>query len=329
MDEELLAVNRRGGISDKIFDNLLCVEIENNPSRGNYYGEGETDLTDRYLQTLRNKLEYSFKPEWTPLPSRGGDTSYMVGDRIGMAYVSSDDSLYQAGAGFFVMPVDFMSSPSCTTQNFAKYGEPSQTSCVLKVPNLLEACEDGSILTAERFFNARRVAKRSTSSISDLGAWTDIKIVAYRYKQNELEEPVTVPDIVPIPTNISNVLDPSDPSYDPNATVAPSMPPTDATDQPTGEPTLLAPTLEPTTEPTSEPTFIIIGNTSAPTLFVRPEWKVLELPPIYFNRSSCTCENAVVGVEMVFHHELSGLIEDVTLQVVLDSIEGELCFGGS
>lgn len=307
---DLVKYNKRGGISERIFENLLCVEIDNNPSKGGFF-DSPPEVTQMYLNSMRSKVDFSFKPDQKPLPATGDDSFYKAGDRVGMAYVAADKSLYQAGQGFYSIPTQFA---SCSEQNFATYGTPVETSCVFRLPSLFDACEAGSVLTLDRFHLSRRIAKTRQSVLSDPSQWASIKIVSFRYARSPLVVPLTVPDLPP--GTMRNASDfPLE--LDENSTAASSGRPTPArvdvnfdTAGPTGAPSV----------PSSSPT---AGNgTEGDEERMRPAWNSTELPPIMFNEDTCECENAVVAVEVVFQNELIGQIEEVIVRVVLDSVAG-------
>jgi hypothetical protein len=101
VDPKLIEVNKRGGISSTVVDNLLCLEADNSDSRGLFFVDPGTPSTADFEQ-IRLAYRFTFQPSRVaPTPSRN---RYAVGDVVGGALRSSPTTLEPATLGLFPLP---------------------------------------------------------------------------------------------------------------------------------------------------------------------------------------------------------------------------------
>lgn len=318
-DPMLKEVNARGAVLETFADNMLCVESEHSPTLGFFYEL--TQSVDDQLYT-ENEPDYvwKYRPPEPKAPSGLNDAFYMVGDPIGLAYVDSFGKLYQAGSKSWVVPAPYFEG-LCSDSNFATFMQPEMSSCLRALPDLQQECVAGSTLSVQYYNVSRKAARYRTSTTRLDPQWISPVIVSWRYKWAEAESyapPIATRAPTPFLNETSDTVAGSGAGSN-STPVFTNKPPTEA---PTDSPTTAEPTVSPTPRPSASPTET--PKFSNESLY-DPKWIYnltgVDVPPLFWNKTSLTCENAVTEVTYVFHYALRGTLEAVTIEYVLDNVE--------
>mmetsp|Transcript_22034 Transcript_22034/g.43794 ORF Transcript_22034/g.43794 Transcript_22034/m.43794 type:complete len:719 (+) Transcript_22034:24-2180(+) len=346
-DPDLIATNQRGGLSASFVDNLLCVETDNNPTKGSFFEVPPAEVNDTLFQQNKNLDRFNFQP-YVPNPpiyrtsaSDVNSTAYFsgfkVGDQMKMATLDPRSGWQSTVQGYFPIPAPFIVGNECGGSNYALFKIPSTSTCSQKIANLQSACNSQSPLSARYWTRERMVAKYQSASLARAEDWVDVKIIEFKQQNLRLDNlsDADFPDFSNEIQQVNRTIVPTNrPAFPPgeNQTWSPTVIPPTAIRVFTALPTQ-RPTLSPTERPTSSPTDP--QSSLAPTLLVKPTlaprrgFTPVNPPEPFWNATSCSCQNAVLGVKYTFYHEWVGTIYAATANFTLGSVQtsGGQCGG--
>ncbi len=133
-----LFMNLRGRLTYTVFDNLLCVAVENNPSKGSFYSS-PTSLDYNQIEWLQNDADAIFSFEDMTQTTESlimnlGDANYTVGVPLTAAAQGSDNRFYFVYGGRLPSRAADLSG-YCSTVNPARYLQIASNWCTPSVTN--------------------------------------------------------------------------------------------------------------------------------------------------------------------------------------------------
>lgn len=169
VDPDVVRLNKRGSLTANIVNNLLCIELDNSPSKGFFY-DSPTSLSDAEFVQLISSSPSSFATTTSPTssePATASGSAYKSGNPIGRAlYDGAFTSLSSLVPNYLSLPRTGLAG-ICSDRNPLRFGIAQAESCIAtggtdanSSPATL--CAAGTVLDANYWLQSRQVgvAKR-------------------------------------------------------------------------------------------------------------------------------------------------------------------------
>jgi tectonic-1/3 len=181
VDDDLIEVNKRGGIHTTLVDNMLCVELDNNPGKGQFFTDPGTP-TDSSFQSLSAALASSYQPvALVASTSATDDENYKVGQTVRAAHDDGTGTLFAANGGNFVVPAAAPFGGLCSDASFAQYLEPSRNTCRRASDDFRDACRSGGAFDSERYTVNLKIAKFRDAQLGVAASWLTLTMTALEH----------------------------------------------------------------------------------------------------------------------------------------------------
>jgi len=265
---------------DDPFSALLCVAIDNDPFKGEYF-EPQVGLLRNpgLLDSASYRPDFSFEEnDGLQVSEDQQQETYLPGTKLATAI--NDGSLVNIWGGFLSLPTSGVNG-ECLQENFVRFGEDvKENSCVNHITDVKSACDNEFGLLSRRLYT--ELIRVGTLPNTKLNAPTNSWVATALGK--EFHRALDTGKIVHV-----------------SETMLPTLSPAGAV------------SFSPTATPT-EKNVTLVNVTNVPSSAPAAAPSVRRLA---WNEATQVCENAVVGAHFKISHngagEISGVIVDLTV----------------